>query len=337
MSQLSGRQSLRDIQSNLEAQQHKLYHIGAKPIAKTTLARLNDKQPAQLYQELFYKLLKQLKHQPGRHKFRFKNPLYSLDASALDLSLHLFPWAAHREDTANVKLSVGLNHATHVPEFVALSDGNENDMIEGRKFNFPKGSIVAFDKGYVDYKWFADLTNQGVSFVTRMRTKCVYRVLERKDILSNSSVTSDQVIQLSSAHAIKRGAPLLRRIGFRDQETGRFYQFLTNNFVLAASTIAGIYKDRWRVEIFFKTIKQNLKIKHFVGRSKNAILTQVWIAMIAYLLVSFTRFSAKTGWSVQRIMRVLQVSLFERRQLKELLDPQPLPKNKSQPQMSMAL
>lgn len=149
MSQLSGRQSLRDIQSNLEAQQDKLYHLGAKPVSKSTLSRLNANQPAELYEALFYKLLKRCKNQPSQHKFRFKNLLYSLDASANDLSLKLFPWAAHRDDTANVKLSVGLNHGTLMPEFVALSDGNENDMVKGRDFTFPKGSIVAFDKGYV--------------------------------------------------------------------------------------------------------------------------------------------------------------------------------------------
>ena len=337
MSLLSGRQSLRDIQSNLEAQQHNLYHLGAKPIAKSTLARLNDQQPAELYESLFYKLLHQLKRQPGKHKFRFKNPLYSMDASAIDLSLKLFPWAAHRDDTANVKLSVGLNHSTEVPEFVALSDGNENDMVEGRKFCFPKGSIVAFDKGYVDYEWFGSLTRQEVSFVTRLRAKAVYHVVEHLDITPDTGVTSDQIIELTSAHAKKRGAPILRRVGYKDPETGRFYQFLTNNFKLAASTIAAIYKDRWRVEIFFKTIKQNLKIKHFVGRSRNAILTQIWIAMIAYLLTSFTRFCAKAGWTVQRIMRVLQVSLFERKPLKQLLDPDPPIKQKSHPQMRMAL
>tara|TARA_B100001778_G_C18380502_1_gene535034 strand:+ start:101 stop:667 length:567 start_codon:yes stop_codon:yes gene_type:complete len=142
MSQLSGRQSLRDIQSNLEAQQHKLYHLGAKPIARSSLARVNEKQPAELYQALFYKLLNRCQRMPSNHQFRFKNPLYSLDASAIDLSLKLFPWAAHRQDTANVKLSVGLNHGSQLPEFVALSDGNENDMVKGRTFEFPQGSIV---------------------------------------------------------------------------------------------------------------------------------------------------------------------------------------------------
>lgn len=337
MSQLSGRQSLRDIQSNLEAQQDKLYHLGAKPIARSTLARLNEKQPASLYQALFYKLLNRCKQQPGTHKFRFKNPLYSLDASAIDLSLKLFPWAAHRADTANIKLSVGLNHATVMPEFVSLSDGNENDMVAGRKFAFPKGSIVAFDKGYVDYQWFRRLTDQEVSFVTRLRPKAVYKVIERKPVTKFKGVLSDQIIQLNSAHARKRGAPLLRRVGYRDKESGKYYMFLTNNFKLSASTIAAIYKERWQVELFFKAIKQNLKIKAFVGLSKNAILTQVWIAMITYLLLAYARHSAKSGWTVQRILRVIQVNLFERRTLEQILKPKIPRHKKSEPQMRLAI
>lgn len=337
MSQLSGQQSLRDIQSNLEAQKAKLYHLGAKPIARSTLARLNEKQPAELYQALFNKLLSQCKSPSGSHKFRFKNPLYSLDASAIDLSLKLFPWAAHRDHTANVKLSVGLNHANLIPEFVALSDGNENDMVQGRQFEFPKGSIVAFDKGYVDYQWFGSLTKQGVSFVTRLRPKAVYKVLERQPVNKSKGVTSDQIIQLNSAHALKRGAPKLRRIGYFDGESGKRYIFLTNNFSLSATTIAAIYKDRWQVELFFKAIKQNLKIKAFVGQSKNAVLTQLWIAMITYLLVAFTRHNAKSGWTVQRIIRVLQLNIFERRGLKDILKPDPKSCRKNEPQMRLIL
>ena len=337
LSQLSGRQSLRDIESNLEAQQHKLYHLGAKPLSKSTLARLNATQPAELYEALFYQALNRCKAQPGQHRFCFKNPLYSLDASAIDLSLKLFPWAAHRDDTANVKLSVGLNHATLIPEFVALSDGNESDLVEGRGFRFPKGSIVAFDKGYSDYSWFGKLTQQGVSFVTRLKNKAVYTVLERREPHQAHGITSDHIIQLNSVHAIKRGAPRLRRIGYKEPLTGKFYIFLTNNFHLAASTIAAIYKDRWQVELFFKAIKQNLQIKSFVGLSKNAILTQIWIAMIAYLLVAFARHSAKKGWTVQRMLRVLQLNLFERKALKDILDPAPPPKKRDQPQMRLVL
>jgi hypothetical protein len=337
MSQLSGRQSLRDIQSNLESQQHKLYHLGAKPIARSTLARRNEQQPAALYENIFSRVLKRCQSIPAQHKFRFKHPLYSLDASAIDLSLSVFPWAMHRDDTANVKLSVGLNHGTHVPEFVALSDGQENDMVQGRKFNFPKGSIVAFDKGYVDYQWFKSLTDKGVFFVTRLRAKAVYRVEERRYADNSKGVYSDQVIQLSSAHALKRGAPRLRRIGYRDATTGKFYEFLTNNFHLAAATIAAVYKDRWQVELFFKAIKQNLKINAFVGTSRNAVLTQIWIAMITYLLLAFARHSAKAGWTVQQIMRVIQLNLFERRSLKAILIPDPPDHKKSEPQMRLAL
>lgn len=282
-------------------------------------------------------MLKRCQSVPSAHKFRFKNPLYSLDASAIDLSLSLFPWAAHRADTANVKLSVGLNHGTQLPEFVALSDGQENDMIEGRKFDFPKGSIVAFDKGYVDYQWFKSLTDKGVFFVTRLRDKAVYRVEERRDVDKSKGVYSDQIIQLNSAHAQKRGAPLLRRVGYRDATTGKFYTFLTNHFHLAATTIAAIYKDRWQVELFFKAIKQNLKTKAFVGTSNNAVLTQIWIAMITYLLLSFARHSAKAGWTVQRIMRVIQLNLFERKSLKDILMPDPPIPKKSEPQMRLAL
>ena len=210
-------------------------------------------------------------------------------------------------------------------------------MIEGRKFDFPKGSIVAFDKGYVDYHWFKLLTDKGVFFVTRLRAKAVYRVEERRYADSSKGVLSDQVIQLSSAHAIKRGAPKLRRIGYRDVTTGKFYEFLTNNFQLAAATIAAIYKDRWQVELFFKWIKQNLKIKAFVGTSRNAVLTQIWIAMITYLLLAFARHSAKSGWTVQRIMRVIQLNLFDRRSLKSILMPDPPDHKKSEPQMRLAL
>jgi putative transposase len=336
MSQLSGRQSLRDIQSNLESQHHKLYHVGAKPIARSTLARLNEHQPAELYEKVFHRLLARCQGLPGKHKFRFKNPLYSLDASAIELSLKAFPWAAHRDDTATIKLSVGLNHGTQVPEFVAISDGQENDMVQGRQFRFSRGSVVAFDKGYVDYQWFKSLTDQGVFFVTRLRAKAVYTVKERLSVKRETGVCSDQVIQLNSAHAQKRGAPALRRIGYRDPQTGKFYQFLTNHFGWSAQTIAAIYKDRWQVELFFKAIKQNLKIKAFVGTSRNAVLTQLWIAMITYLLLAIARHSARTGWTVQRIMRVIQLNLFERRSLKDILLPDTRRK-KNEPQLRLAI
>ena len=337
MAQLSGRQSLRDIQANLEAQRHKLYHLGAKPVPRSTLARLNEKQPADLYQALFGKLLARCKSPSANHKFRFKNPLYSLDASAIDLSLSLFPWAAHRDDTANVKLSIGLNHGTLIPEFVALSDGNENDMVEGRKFDFPKGSVIVFDKGYVDYEWFKTLTDKGIFFVTRLRANAIYEVLEEYAIKAGSGVLQDQDIQLSSAHAQKRGAPRLRRVVYHCQATDKTYEFLTNHFQLSATTIAGIYKDRWQVELFFKAIKQSLSIRSFLGTSRNAVMTQIWVALIVYLLVAYARYAARSGWTVYRMLRVLRLNLFERKTLQEVLNPSPPDPKDDEPQMRLVV
>lgn len=335
MAQVSGRQSLRDIEAIGLAQRAKLYHLGAKPVARSTLARLNEHQPASLYEALFARLLDRCTGAPSQHRFRFKNPLYSLDASAIDLSLSLFPWAAHRTDTANVKLSVGLNHGTLIPEFVALSDGNENDLIAGRRFAFPKGSIIVFDKGYADYGWFKSLTDQGVFFVTRLRNKAVYEVIRERPIPPDGPVLQDQDIRLSSAHAQKRGAPPLRRVVYRCPETGKIYTFVTNHFALCAGTIAAIYKDRWQVELFFKAIKQSLNIKAFLGTSRNAVMTQLWIALIVYLLMAYARYAAKRGWTVLRMLRVLKLNLFERKSLREIFDPEPPDPNDNEPQMRL--
>ncbi len=337
MSQIAGRQSLRDIESSLVSQRHKLYHLGAKPIARSTLARLNEQQPAKLYESVFYKLLQRCSVRSNAHKFRFKNPLYSLDASTIDLSLSLFPWAKIHQTKAGVKLHTGLNNASLIPEFVSLSDGREADLIQGRQFAFPAGSILAFDKGYVDYRWYGELTKQKVSFVTRLRPKAVYQVIKSDPVRAGSPIEYDQVIELNSKHAQKQGAPKLRLVGYNCPESGKHFRFITNNFKLAATTIAAIYKDRWQVELFFKALKQNLKIKAFLGNSKNAVLTQIWIAMICYLLLAYARHSARKEWSVQRIMRTLQVSLFERIPLCGLLNPPPPDPQKRDPQMRIPL
>ena len=338
MSQLSCRQSLRDIQSNLESQQEKLYHLGAKRIARSTLARINEEQPASLYQQLFTQLLQRCENSRIAHKFRFKNPLYSLDASHIDLSLSLCEWAKVHESKASIKLTVGLNHSNTIPEFVALGDGIENDMVQGRALKFPAGSIVVFDKGYIDYQWFAQMSNRKVSFVTRLRPKTVYKVKSTHEVLSSKGILADEHIELSRDYAKKRGAPkLLRRIAFYDAEKKRTFEFLSNNFHLAASTIAAIYKDRWKVELFFKAIKQNLKLKSFLGRSRNAIQTQIWIALIAYLLVSFAKHMAPEGWSVQRLLRIIQVNLFERKLLKALFSPDKKWLKQAEPQLRLCL
>lgn len=319
LGQLAGRSSLRDIESNMKAQVRRLYHLGTGSIARSSLARLNEQQPYTLYEALFTRLYARCQSLAPAHGFRFKNKLYSLDASLIDLSLRIFPWAHYALGKAAMKLHVGLDHAGHLPAFVTVTDGKTSDIEVGRALNFAKGSLVVFDKGYTDYRWFKQLNEKGIFFVTRLRRNAIWRVEARHPVDRATGLTSDQTITLAGVKPQKLGLPRLRRIGYRDPETGRHYEFLTNNFQLSADTIAEIYKQRWQVELFFKWIKQNLRIKAFLGNSKNAVLTQIWVALCSCLLLAYLKFSARLGWSMQNMLRLLQLNLFMRRDLMALL------------------
>lgn len=322
LAQLSGRSSLRDVVSNLSAQASKLYHLGSAIVSRSSLARVNEKQPYTLYERLAGKLLAQCQARAPRHGFRFKNKLYSLDASTIDLCLNVFPWAKFRSTKGAVKLHVGLDHDGMLPSFLTITDGKTHDITAARALQLPKGSIVVMDRGYNDYTWYNQLNTQGVFFVTRLRKNARYRVINRRSVLKSKGLTSDQTIELTGTKA--ENCPIkLRRIGFKDVETGKHYYFLTNNFELAAATIAEIYKARWQIELFFKWIKQNLKIKSFLGTSKNAVMTQIWIAICVYLLLAFLKFASQISKSFQQILRLLQLNLFDRRDLRRLLIGEP--------------
>lgn len=318
LSQLSGRVSLRDVVSNLSAQTAKLYHLGSAVVTRSSLARVNEQQPYSLYEQLAGKLYAQCQRSAPRHGFRFKNKLYSLDASTIDLCLSVFPWAKFRTTKGAVKLHVGLNHDGLLPAFMTITDGKIHDITAARSLQLPKGSIVVMDRGYNDYTWYNRLNSQGVFFVTRLRKNACYRVTERRRVIKSEGLTSDQAIRLTGAKASNCPIPL-RRIGFKDVETGIQYYFLTNNFDLAASTISKIYKARWQIELFFKWIKQNLKIKSFLGTSRNAVMTQIWIAICVYLLLAYLKFASQIDKSFQQILRLLQLNLFDRRELRGLL------------------
>lgn len=327
LGQLAGRHSLRDIESNMSAQSNRLHHLGAKPIARSSLARLNENQPAELYQALFAKLYANCQKLASGHRFRFKNKLYSLDASLIDLSLKIFPWAHYALGKSAMKLHLSLDHDGYIPNFATITEGKISDIEIGRTLHYSKGSIVVFDKGYTDYEWFKGLNNKGIFFVTRIRKNALWKVEARRAVDKSKGLTSDQTIMLTGIKPMKLGMPKLRRIGYCDPKTGKAYEFLTNNFNLSAQTIAEIYKERWQVELFFKWIKQNLKIKAFVGNSKNAILTQIWIALCTYLILAYLKFSAKLGWSLQSMLRLLQLNLFIRRDLMALLRGDPPEQN----------
>jgi hypothetical protein len=324
MAQLAGRNSLRDIVENISAQAHRLYHIGSAKLSRSNLSRINEDKPYALYEALFGKLLSRCQGMVPGHDFRFDNPLYSLDASTIDLCLSAFPWADFRTTKGAIKLHVGLNHAGYLPEFVTITDGKTSDIEAGRALEFPKGSMVAIDRGYNDYAWYNQLTEKGIFFVTRLKSNAKIRVVRRRLVLSDKGLTSDQTIEFTGVQTANKCPIPLRRIGYRDPETGKHYVFLTNNFKLAAKTIADIYKARWQVELFFKWIKQNLKIKSFIGTSKNAVMTQIWIALCVYLLLAFIKFQSKLKKSMQQILRLLQLNLFEKRDLMALLRDEPL-------------
>lgn len=319
LAQLSGRQSLRDIIENMKAQGHRLYHLGVGLMSKSNLSRINNDKPYKMYEELFGKLLSRCQGMTKGHGFRFKNKLYSLDASTIDLCLSMFPWAKFRKNKGAVKLHIGLNHSGYLPEFITITDGKVADVTAGRCINFPKGSIVVCDRGYNDYVWFNLLTGNGIIFVTRLKKNAKYEVIKSHTVNTKQSVISDETIIFTGPQISKKCPIKLRLVTYLDKHTNKKYEFLTNNFKLSAKTIADIYKSRWQVELFFKWIKQNLKIKKFIGTSKNAVMTQIWIAMCVYLMISFIKHTSKITKSMQQILQLLQLNLFEKRELIPML------------------
>ena len=336
--QLAGRTSLRDIVSNLNAQRASHYHLGTGNISRSTLARVNEQQPCAFYEALFGKLYTRCRSLAPQHPFRFKNKLYSLDASTIELSLSIFPWAKFRKRDGALKLHIGLDHDGGIPAFMSLTNGKVHEVSEARKRCLPRGSIVVMDKGYLDYSWYKRLTKQGVFFVTRARKNMRYRVTERRSVDKSKGLRADQSIVLTGQKSAHERLPALRRVSYVDPNSGQRYVFLTNNATLAASTIAAIYKQRWQIELFFKWIKQNLKIKAFLGTSRNAVMTQVWVAVCVYLILAYLKYLSKAKASLQQILRLLQLNLFLRRDLFALLrgDPPSPVQTSTQQQLALA-
>jgi len=325
--QLMARVSLRDGIASLKARLKSLYHLGVKPVARSTFADANNKRPASFFAALFAEMYRHCQPLAPKHKFKFKNKLYSLDATVVSLCLTLFPWASFRRTKAGVKLHTLLDHDGYLPAFVSLTPAREHEIKKARALNLPKGSIVVEDLGYTDYAWYGQLTAQKIFFVTRQKSNARYRVLGRRPVNTALGLVSDETIQLTGAKARECPKPL-RRIVYQDPETSKVYVFLTNHFRLVAKTIADIYKERWQIEIFFRWIKQNLKIKAFIGNSENAVMSQIYAALIVYLLLCYTKFICNLSVTLQNFMRVLQLNLFRTCSLQELFDPpSPLPDN----------
>jgi len=292
-SQASGKDSLRDIENALKFHGNKLYHLGIKKVARSTFADTNSRVPFNVYKELFYKLLSNFKEYSPKHKFRFKNPLYSMDSSTIELCLSLFDWAKFRKQKGAVKLHCLLNNAGNIPEFITLTTGKCHDINVARELELTPDSIISFDKAYIDYKWLYSFNKKGAYFVTRAKRNMNYEVTGQQKLPHRKGLTLDYKIRLKGIYSKYDYPDEMRMVGYIDQKTEKEYIFITNNFKLSAKTIADIYKSRWQIEIFFKWIKQNLEIKTFLGTSQNAVMTQIWAAMCYYMILAYVKYKSK--------------------------------------------
>jgi len=319
--QLGQARSLREICGGLSSCLGKLKHLGIETApSRSTLSYANEKRPWQLYEKVFYQLLDKCRAIAPGKKFRFKNKLFSLDASVIDLCATLFDWATFRQTKGAVKLHLLLDHDGYLPVFVYITEGSVHEINIAKGLSFPKGSIVALDRGYTDYVLYARWTKEGVFFVTRQKGNADYTIVEERVVPEHRNIKKDQIIRFNGYRSKKNFPYPLRRIEVWDEEKKESIILLTNHLTFGSTTISAIYKDRWQIEIFFKTIKQNLKIKTFVGTSPNALKTQIWTALIAILLLKYLKFRSSFAWSISNLIAMLRYNLFTYRDLWAWID-----------------
>ena len=317
--QLGKAQSLREIVGGLASCEGRLAHLGITAPRRSTLAYANAHRPWQLYQQVFYQLLARCQAVAPKNKFRFKNKLLSLDATIIDLCAEMFPWATFRRTKGAVKLHFTLDHDGYLPTVLTITEGKRRETPVARQQRFAPGTILVLDRGYLDLYWFAELTSAGVFFVTRLRTTARYRVLVRHVVPQHRGIVADQEIRFVGKSSRRSYPDRLRRVVLRTPDGDRF-EFLTNHLTLGASTVARVYQDRWQIELFFKALKQNLRVKTFVGTSANALHIQIWTALIALLLLKYLQLKARFAWSLSNLVALLRMNLFVYRDLWTWLD-----------------
>ena len=319
--QLGRAHSLREIEGGLKSCEGKLAHLGIEAPARSSLSYANGHRPWELFEKVFYGLFETVAAKAvGKKKFRFKNKLVSIDSTVIDLCLSMYDWAKFRTTKGAVKLHLVLDHDGYLPCFGIITDGKVADVKAAHQMYFAPDTIVVDDRGYNDYRLFAKWTEAGVYFVTRMKDNTLFEVVEEHTVPQNRNIIKDQTIRLTGIGAQEKCPHLLRRVEAIREDTGGTLVFITNHHGLGASTIAAIYKDRWQIELFFKAIKQNLKIKTFVGTSANAVKTQIWTALISMLLLRYLQLSSRFGWSLSNLVALLRMNLFTHRDLMAWLD-----------------
>lgn len=337
--QMTGKDSLRDIEQSLSLHNNNLYHLGIKSVAKSTISRANNQRSYKIFEKLFYELLSrcnELSYGVNKTKFKFNNSIYAVDGSNIDLCLSLFPWSNYGNVKGAIKIHPLLNLKTQIPEFMVIDEGTKNDISvfkENKNYIISKlrdssknsSSILVFDRGYMDYSMFNELNDNNIIFVSRIRKDSNYKSLGQHDQSDRikGNILNDEYIKLTGTTTKKKYPKKLRKITILDNKKNKTIEFITNDFNFSPKTIANIYKARWDIELFFKWIKQNLKIKTFFGTSKNAVMSQIWIAMISYLLMSYIKYQTKCSKSLLEISRLIRESLFTTLHLIEIINIKP--------------
>ena len=341
--QASSKDSLREIETGINTHENSFYHLGINSAARSSLSYANNRRDYEIFEKLFYILFKQFKGVVTEGTFKFNNPLYIIDSTTVSLCLSLFNWAKYSRTKGAIKLHTILDSTTMVPEIINITVGKTNDISAAKQIDLSwlkAGSIIVFDRGYIDYKWWSEFDQKNITFVSRTKkNQHIHVVGQHNSGMLEKGILADEKVMFGSFDAFPKYEKDLRRIRYFDEKTQKEYEFLTNNFELRAKQIADIYKDRWQIELFFKWIKQNLKIKTFLGTSRNAVMTQIWVAMVYYLFLSYLKFQTKFEKSLLVLTRMIREVLMFKRSLIDLLslDEDTIYKFKSQefdPQLS---
>ena len=320
--QCTGKKSLRDICIGFTSMPKRMYHLGLKGVSRNNLSHSLAQRNAGLFEDVFYALLQKVQNEAMRmpnKRFRFSNELFSIDSTTISVCLDVFEWAKFRTAKGGVKVHTMLDVRNQIPAFAAITPAKVHDAVPVPAMPIHSNAIYVMDRGYLSFDILENINENGSFFVTRLKSNSQYGII-RTMKSSIPTILRDEEIEFTGVNADRYSGPL-RHVRFKNPEDGKVYDYITNNMMLSASTIASIYKSRWDIELFFKWIKQNLRIKSFYGTSRNAVLIQIWTAMISFLLVSYIRFLSKTAMSLIDVFRVLGSNILSDRFINDLLCP----------------
>jgi hypothetical protein len=315
--QIRQERSLRDIDVSLNAHASKLYHTGIQQCPKSTLADANEQRDYRIFEDFAKTLMQRARREYANTELAIdvNNAVYALDASVIDLTLSLYPWAKFRKAKGAIKLHTMIDLRGNIPAFLTITDGKVHDVKAAPQVPIEADGIYVVDRGYVDFDWLWYINQAGAFFVTRLKTSIKWTRVISNPVDKSLGLRSDQEILLSTKRSISLYPVRLRRISFRDEDRKRTLVFLTNNFDIPSATISALYKARWEIELFFKWIKQHLRVKTFYGTSANAVKTQIWVAMIVYLLLAILKERYRLEQNLSKLLHFLEVNIFEQKSM----------------------